>query len=592
MMKHFTILASMLSLAGMLMPAQAQETVRLVFSPDKAVSKSENTPQRIGAAGCVTTPDGLTQWCVPTQNTKANSMSRAAPLFEVHALPSHGYDAGYIAHLFTQSGQFGVVEADVVTTTRPVDTMELAIGSDSTTQINDPYFASYQLNRYFAIPSKAGAGSGIIDLWNAVGMPAVLEVKDPIDLIFIDSEFETSKEVDYHSGRSLTTTALIKGGPFQKPNDDFSVRPEVDDVCDAHGLQVIATASAKVNNKFGGVGITNNVNRHALRALTCGTGFLSDSANALLFLAGKPFQDSNLVTPYAGKPGIINMSLGSKTNSCPVYMQNAVDEAIKAGFTIVVSAGNEGATTSSKSPANCRGVIVVGALDTDGTIASYSNTGKEVDVMAQGSWIPIPCEDKDDDALYCFSSGTSFSTPVVSGVLAVVKRETGVDDATLKLALMLSSEQVRDARCDVADTCGAGRLNASGVMGFARLAAAGGLNRIEHALGAKTECDQLWLLDHFGQKARLCNLYKVTFMNGVLLNNASYQLVSIPKEASWDTATPTVINTFTKGEVLLESLTPDTLQYGMQVCENGACGDVLMMNTGKATSESKPVACK
>jgi hypothetical protein len=144
----------------------------------------------------------------------------------------------------------------------------------------------------------------------------------------------------------------------------------------------------------------------------------------------------------------------------------------------------------------------------------------------------------------------------------------------------------------VSDTCGAGRLNASGVMGFARLAASGRLNHIEHALGAKTECDQTWLLDHFGQKARLCNLFKVTFMNGVLLKNASYQLVSIPKEASWGTATPTVINTFTKGEVLLESLTPDTLQYGMQVCENGSCGEVLVMNTDKASSESKPVACK
>lgn len=81
-------------------------------------------------------------------------------------------------------------------------------------------------------------------------------------------------------------------------------------------------------------------------------------------------------------------------------------------------------------------------------------------------------------------------------------------------------------------------------------------------------------------------------MNGVLLNNASYQLVSIPKEASWDTATPTVIDTFTKGEVLLESLFPDTRQYGMKVCENCSCGEVLVMNTDKASGASKPAACK
>ncbi len=70
-------------------------------------------------------------------------------------------------------------------------------------------------------------------------------------------------------------------------------------------------------------------------------------------------------------------------------------------------------------------------------------------------------------------------------------------------------------------------------------------------------------------------------MNGVLLNNASYQLVSIPKEASWDTATPTVIDTFTKGEVLLESLFPDTLQYGMKVCDTckGSGRQTRVMNT-------------
>ncbi|WP_051685990.1 S8 family serine peptidase [Rheinheimera texasensis] len=590
-MKHFAILSSMLGLAGVLMPAYADETVRLVFNQQQAISQSQTTSQNVGQAGCVSTPDGLTQWCIPAGEAKANSAAGTEPLFAVHELPAHGYDASYIAHLFTQSGQFGVVEADLITSARPVETMDMTVESDST-QINDPYFTSYQLNRYFASPSKANVGSGIIDLWNMVGLPAVLEPKDPIDLVFIDSEFETSKEVTYHSGRSLTTTALTKGGPFQKPNDDFSVRPEVDDVCDAHGLQVIATASAKTNNEFGGAGITNNVNRHAIRSMTCGTGFLSDSANSLLFLAGKPFKDSNLVTPYAGKPGIINMSLGSKSESCPVYLQTAIDEAIKAGFTIVVSAGNEGADTGVKSPANCRGVIVVGALDTDGTIASYSNTGKEVDVMAQGSWIPVPCEDNDEKSTYCFSSGTSFSAPVVSGVLATVKRETGVDDDTLKLALLLTSESVRDARCDVKDTCGAGRLNAAGVMGIARLAKAGGLNRIEHALGSKTECEQIWLLDHFGQKARLCNLFKVTFMNGVLLNNVSYQLVSIPKGEQWDKSTPAVVGTFTQAEVQLGALTPDTLQYGMQVCENGACGEVLVMNTDKATSASKPAACK
>lgn len=76
---------------------------------------------------------------------------------------------------------------------------------------------------------------------------------------------------------------------------------------------------------------------------------------------------------------IINMSFSGKANDDTSLIEAKVKEAIKAGITVVASAGNNGSIAYDYIPANIDGVITAGACDSKGTILSTSNYGNLVD---------------------------------------------------------------------------------------------------------------------------------------------------------------------------------------------------------------------
>lgn len=76
---------------------------------------------------------------------------------------------------------------------------------------------------------------------------------------------------------------------------------------------------------------------------------------------------------------IINMSFSGKANDDTSLIEAKVKEAIKAGITVVASAGNNGSIAYDYIPSNIEGVITVGACDSKGTILSTSNYGIIVD---------------------------------------------------------------------------------------------------------------------------------------------------------------------------------------------------------------------
>lgn len=76
---------------------------------------------------------------------------------------------------------------------------------------------------------------------------------------------------------------------------------------------------------------------------------------------------------------IINMSFSGKANDDTSLIEAKVKEAIKAGITVVASAGNNGSIAYDYIPANIEGVITAGACDSKGTILSTSNYGNVVD---------------------------------------------------------------------------------------------------------------------------------------------------------------------------------------------------------------------
>jgi oryzin len=107
------------------------------------------------------------------------------------------------------------------------------------------------------------------------------------------------------------------------------------------------------------------------------------------------------------------MSLGGELSEA---LNAAAASTIKAGVTVVVAAGNDGADASGYSPASAPDAITVGAIDKTNTRADFSNFGPVLDVFAPGvdvlsAWIGSP------DAQNTIS-GTSMATPHVAGLAA------------------------------------------------------------------------------------------------------------------------------------------------------------------------------
>jgi subtilisin family serine protease len=191
-----------------------------------------------------------------------------------------------------------------------------------------------------------------------------------------------------------------------------------------HGTHVAGIIGANADNSFGIAGIAPGVRVQHVRVLgTCG-GRTSDEAAAIRWAAGLAVPGVPL-NPTPAR--VINLSLGSAT-ACQTVEQSAIDDAVAAGSVVVVAAGNSGFDLDANAfaPANCRNVITVGAVRSDGSRAAYSNYGSTVDVAAPGGPGGILSlanggqRSPDTNWTYGYKQGTSMSTPVVSGVVALL----------------------------------------------------------------------------------------------------------------------------------------------------------------------------
>ena len=132
---------------------------------------------------------------------------------------------------------------------------------------------------------------------------------------------------------------------------------------------------------------------------------------------------------------IINTSLGYSDFDNPAYnltyserdgktafISKGAEIAFSRGMLVVVSAGNEGSTSEPhiSAPADAFSVITVGAVHANQQKAAFSSIGPtsdgriKPDVMALGQNIIV----SDENGNPVYSNGTSFSAPIVSGMLA------------------------------------------------------------------------------------------------------------------------------------------------------------------------------
>lgn len=191
-----------------------------------------------------------------------------------------------------------------------------------------------------------------------------------------------------------------------------------------HGTHVSGIIAAKRNNSQGIAGLFDQVKILPVRVLgKCG-GFTSDIADAVRWAAGLGVSGM----PLNQNPAkVINLSLGA-AGACGRTMQEAIDAAILAGSVVVVAAGNDNQNldVQAYSPANCQGVVTVGATAANNDIPSYSNVGSFVDIYAPGGddWYGgvVSTYNNGDTSqsatTYEELSGTSMATPYVSATVA------------------------------------------------------------------------------------------------------------------------------------------------------------------------------
>lgn len=186
-----------------------------------------------------------------------------------------------------------------------------------------------------------------------------------------------------------------------------------------HGTHVAGIIGARGNNGMGIVGVADLARVQPVRVLgRCG-GRTSDIADAIIWAAGGHV-DGVPDNTYPAK--IINMSIGTVTR-CPAAYQRAIDIARSKGALVVAAAGNGNTEASKYAPANCMGVITVGATTKEGKRASFSNYGTRVNISAPGENIlslSVNSLDRPDNTkfTYVYESGTSMAAPHVSALLA------------------------------------------------------------------------------------------------------------------------------------------------------------------------------
>lgn len=175
----------------------------------------------------------------------------------------------------------------------------------------------------------------------------------------------------------------------------------------SHGTAVAGMLGATGNNNLGLAGVDWQAKLLPLQILSDnGMGYTTDIVAALA---------------YARAQGadVVNMSLG--TSMSDDFLQEAIEQTIAAGVTVVAAAGNDGCDCVSY-PAHYADVIAVGASDTEDNRAYFSNYGASLDILAPGDGAirTTYWSQANQTSLYTtHASGTSLAAPLVSGMASL-----------------------------------------------------------------------------------------------------------------------------------------------------------------------------
>ena len=198
-----------------------------------------------------------------------------------------------------------------------------------------------------------------------------------------------------------------------------------------------------------------------------GAGTDYDLAQGVRYAAGLR-NDSGELPPRAAK--IINVSVTDpELAAVSPVLQSAFYEATKAGAIVVAAAGNEApAQVPVRAPASSGCALAVGAARRDRELASYSNYGPRLDLVAPGgegrAALEVLATAADGAWDTRLEQGTSFAAPHLSGALALLAGHA--PDVTLEDARVLLADSAADlGTAGWDDRSGAGLLDVFALIG-------------------------------------------------------------------------------------------------------------------------------
>lgn len=166
-----------------------------------------------------------------------------------------------------------------------------------------------------------------------------------------------------------------------------------------HGTAVAGAAAAAVNNSIGVAGLAGSAKIMPIRVSdSSGYAYYSTIASAITYAADRGVR-------------VANSSFSGQFKSSSI--QSAGNYLKSKGGLLVVSAGNAGVDENAAATSS---MITVSATDSSDVKASWSSYGNMVSVAAPGVGIWTTSS----DGTYRSASGTSFSSPITAGVVALM----------------------------------------------------------------------------------------------------------------------------------------------------------------------------
>jgi subtilisin family serine protease len=370
-----------------------------------------------------------------------------------------------------------------------------------------------------------------------------------VNIAVLDSGFENNADMVWAGGYNLSSMDLPVGPEYL----DFDAS-----TCPAyHGQAVGAIIGATSGNGIGMAGIVD-ADMYAIRVMGCeNSGFLHEAAQGILYAAGDPGVTGQSIGVDID---VINLSLGAETGTCPQYMQAAVDFAMSRGKSVVVAAGNEADYVEKYSPANCEGVITVGALDRAGRKSSFSNFGTGIDVSALGSEVLTQGSFSPNTLWF----GTSFSAPIVAGIAGLLHSQS------IELPPAKISQLIVDTALPSSGTVsgmGSGVVNARAALQAydQYVSSLPSINALDFG-GSRCSSDDF--ASRFPGVVEPCGLNEFDAGQQRKSVDEFFVILEGPRGADLTLNNATVKTATRESVFLLRDVKPDLFGYGLMICAN------------------------